>query len=167
MVRFRPAGDRLKSARLLLRPNPPLSPGGRWALIGVLAGVMGLYSALWASRGLWPVLPFAGLELVAVAVALHVTARRGRCFESVAVGERDLRIQRQRMNGRTTEMWRSGWATVRLAPGEQPRSPIRLLVGAHGRWTELGRFLTEAERREAAECLRRALEPHSVRQRTV
>lgn len=167
MVRFRSAGGRLTSDRLLLRPNPPLSRRGRLGLVGALGAVMGGYSVYWASRGLWPVLPFAGLELAAVAAALHLTARRGRCYESVLVDARELRILRGDMAGRRSETLRSGWARVRLAPGLRPGYPARLQVGAHGRWTELGRFLNEAERRQAAGYLRRALEPHAVRGRAV
>lgn len=167
VVIFRSAGGRLSTARLLLRPNPPASARARVLVLGALALVMGVYSAAWLSRGLWPVLPFAGLELAVVAAALHLTARRARCFDAVAVDARELRVRRQRLTGRSTETWQSGWARVRLAPGRHPWYPVRLLVGAHGRWTELGRFLTEAERREAGECLRRALDPHAVRQRKV
>lgn len=166
MVRFRAAAGGLRPDRLLLRPNPPLSRRSRRLLLGALAVVMGGYSVVWASQGLWPVLPFAELEWFAVAVALKITARRGRCYELVAVDASDVRIRRRAPRGNHTISLKSGWVRVRLEAPRRRNHPARLLVGSHGRWTELGGFLTEAERRQAAECLRRALALHAVRRRT-
>lgn len=148
--------------RLLLRPNPPLSRRGRWWLLGLLGTVTGLYALLLASRGLWPVLPFAGAELAAVAVALRLTARRARRQEVVEVDARKLRIRRDNPGRDTSVVFASGWARVRLQPGDARWHPARLEVGTHGRWVELGGFLTEAERRRAAGIIERALKPHAA-----
>lgn len=160
MVEMLAAGARGSSTRLLLRPNPPMPRRGRMVFLGILAAVMGSHALLLASRGLWLVLPFAGLELAVLAMALHVTARRASCVETVEIDARDLRIRRDSPSSTVTADFASGWARVRLAPA-RGRAP-RLEVGSHGRWIELGRFLTEAERRRAAGILARALRPYSA-----
>lgn len=160
MVKLRAAGGRLSLARLLLRPNPPLSRRTQLLFLGVAAVMMSGYGLFWASQGFWPILPFAGLEFGALALALAFTGRRGRRFELIEVDERDLRIRRP--GGGAEDSFRSGWARVRLVGGDTPRRPVRLQVGAHGRWVELGSFLTEAERRIAADHLRRVLHPHGA-----
>lgn len=130
--------------------------------LGMLAAAMGPYALLLASRGFWPVLPFAGLELGAMAVALHVSARRARCAETVEINDRNLRIRRQGPASNATDAFASGWVRVRLTPGSGRRHEHRLQVGSHGHWIELGRFLTEAERRRAADIMSRALRPYSA-----
>lgn len=162
MVELLAAGEGGSPVRLLLRPNPPMPRRARMMLLGILAAVMGTYALLLASRGFWPVLPFAGLELGALAMALQMTARRASCTETVEIDERDLRIRRDEPRGIASAAFTSGWARVRLMPGARRWHAHRLEVGSHGRWVELGRFLTEAERRRAAEIMARALRPHSA-----
>lgn len=128
--------------------------------LGILAAVMGSHALLLASRGLWLVLPFAGFELAALAMALHVSARRANCVEIVEIDARGMRIRRDSFSSTVTADFASGWARVRLAPGRGRTR--RLEVGSHGRWIELGRFLTEAERRRAAGMLAGALRSYSA-----
>lgn len=162
MVELLAAGAGNAPMRLLLRPNPPLSRRGRQLILGVLAILMAGYGLLLASRGLWPILPWAGLELAAVAAALQVTARRARHTETVEIDARELRIRRGNPNESTSAAFASGWARVRLLAGPGRWHEPRLLVGAHGRWVELGGFLTGEERRRAACLIERALAPHSA-----
>ncbi len=129
--------------------------------LGMVAAVLGGYALMLAGRGFWLVLPFAGLELGALAVALQVSARRASRVEAVEIDDRNLRIRRENPSSTATAAFASGWARVRLTPGRD-RHAHRLEVGSHGHWVELGRFLTEAERRRAADILARALEPHSA-----
>lgn len=162
VVELLAAGAGNGRVRLLLCPNPPLSRRGRRLLIGLLAAFMGLYALLLASRGLWLVLPFAGLELAAMAAALHVTAHRARVSETVEIDARELRIRRGNPDRSDSVAFASGWARVRLLAGAARWHPPRLLVGAHGRWVEVGRFLTDEERRRAARLIEKALAPHSA-----
>lgn len=130
--------------------------------LGILAAVMGPYAVMLASRGFWLVLPFAALQLAALAVALKVSARRARCVETVEIDARGLRIRRESPSSTATADFASGWARVRLVPGPGRCHAPRLEVGSHGRWIELGRFLNGAERRRAADLMARALRPYSA-----
>lgn len=162
MVELLAAGAGETPTRLLLCPNPPLSRRGQRLLLGGLAAVMAVYGVLLASRGFWPILPFAVLELAAVALALRLTARRAGRAELVEIDASDLRIQWQERADGATVAFASGWARVRLVPGGGRWLPPRLLVGAHGRWVELGSFLTAEERQRTARLIERALAPHSA-----
>lgn len=162
MVELLAPGARGSPTRLLLRPNPPMARRDRMIFLGMMAAIMGGYAVLLASRGFWLVLPFAGLELGALALALQVSARRASRVESVEIDERNLRIRRENPSSTATAAFASGWARVRLTPGRGRWHAHRLEVGSHGHWIELGRFLTEAERRRAADIMVRALEPHSA-----
>jgi uncharacterized membrane protein len=97
--------------------------------------------------GLWPILPFAGLELAGVAAALAVSLRRGRRREVIRIDERDVTVARS--DGDRQEQFRfpRPWTRVQLSVASVPAWPSRLLVGSMGRTVEVGHFLTESERR--------------------
>lgn len=117
-----------------------------------MAGSLVLAGAL-AARGFWPVLPFAGLELFALGLALGLSMRRGRYREFVSVyGDR---IVIERGAGAVEERFElpRAWARVALERSPRRGHPSRLLLRCRGRQWEIGAVLTEAER----ESLRRRL----------
>jgi uncharacterized membrane protein len=101
-------------------------------------------------RGFWPVLPFAGVELFALGVALGLSLKRGQRREVISVYRDRVLIEKGAGTvEKRLEMPRQ-WARVVL---EQPRwrgHPSRLLVGCHGKRWEIGAALTEAERERLA-----------------
>ena len=52
-------------------------------------------AAAWALKGYWLNLPFAGLELVVLGIALAITVRRGRYREVIRFGKRYVRVRRE------------------------------------------------------------------------
>ncbi len=102
--------------------------------------------------GAWPALPFAGLELLALGAALHVS--RARVRETIHVDPVRVDIHRQWLGrlplhgagrGQGDGSFPTAWLRVRrsMRHGWYPR---RLFVGASGRWIELGSFLNEEQR---------------------
>ena len=65
------------------RPNCSLDTLGRRILIGGLVLVSLIVSGGFLLAGAWIVLPFAGLELVALFLAFHAIARRDTLSEVV------------------------------------------------------------------------------------
>lgn len=162
MVKVQAAGAAGQPVRLRLRPNPPLPLRQQRLFLSVLGCFMGAYAGALAITGFWPVLPFAGLEFAAVAAAMWVTAGRGRRCEVVEVTASRVRVDRSRALGVASIELPSAWVQIRLVPGAVRWYPSRLLLGAHGRWVEIGGFLTENERRAAARELCRVLAPYSA-----
>jgi len=113
---------------------------------GVTAAASLLLAGLLAARGFWPVLPFAGLELFALGVALGLSIRRGRYCEVISV-YRD-RIVMEKGVGRIEERIElpRHWARVELARAPWRGHPSRLLLRCHGKSWEVGAVLTESER---------------------
>lgn len=101
-----------------------------------------------AALGFWPVLPFAGLEMAALAAALVVAMRRNAYREVVSFA-RDKVVVEFGIAGvgaqARVELPR-GWARAWIERGERRNEATRLLLGASGQRVEIGRCLTDAER---------------------
>lgn len=133
--------------KLIRRPRALSRRGLRW-LFAVCAIASGGIGAAFSALGAWLVLPFAGLEVAVVGVALVLVARQRADYELVVVDDERLRIVR-RADGRQecVELQRY-WVRVSLARGIYGWYPSRLLVKSHGRAVEVGAWMTD-EAREA------------------
>ena len=143
---------------LVLRPNLSLSWRQAKIFLVVVALVLSGLASGFAAAGLWPVLPFAGAEWLALATALYLVQRRGHRMEVVSV--RDGRVEVEKGSGASrAARWNfpRGWVRVRLQRPRVRGHPSRLVLAMHGEEVALGDFLAEDERRQAAELLRRTL----------
>ena len=110
-----------------------------------------------ATNGAWPVLPFAGLEMLVLAVALYITARRCARWEMISIDADSIHIYRSPSKYSPSVSFRRAWAKIELQPGEKSRYLPRLLIRSHGRSVEVGRCLNESERKHLAHELASAL----------
>lgn len=143
--------------RFILRPNRSLSwRGTLWFFFSlVLISVCIALGLTWL--GFWLVLPFTGLELLAVGVGLYVVACRCYQCEIISIGEDSIRIERGRGRPHQEFTLGRGWARVVLEQCPKAWYPSRLLIRSHGRAVEVGRFLEEQERQRLADELTRSL----------
>ena len=143
------------SRELVLQPNGSLTPEqARWFL-WLTAGGCFVIAMFFALQGLWPILPFAGLEVGALVLALRASMRQSRHREIIHVGQDTIRIERRDRGGIHHAQFTRHWARVSVRAAALPRHPSRLIIESQGRQCELGRFLTEEERQQVALRLRR------------
>ena len=146
-------------SRLVIQPNGSLS----WNQAVVFMALIGTVSlgigATFAWLGFWVILPFAGLELTALAVALYISLRRNGYREVVSVFDDRVLIERGHVlaTEREQHAFARAWARVRLEAGPTRLAPSRLWVGASGQFVELGRCLTDGERESLSQRLRECL----------
>jgi uncharacterized membrane protein len=136
-----------------LAPHCSLSPRGALLFFGsVCLPTFGVASvATWL--GFWPVLPFAGAEMLLLAWALHSNMQRRHEREHIEVTECEITIEYAIPRRRV--VFPRHWAQVKI---RRPKSPLhrgQLVIESHGRVHEVGKFLTEEERRQLAADLRR------------
>jgi len=139
-----------------LSPHCSLSPRGALLFFGSVClatfGVAGVATAL----GYWPVLPFAGAEMLLLGWALHSNMQRRFERETIDVSETEIVIEYSRGNPRRVVFPRH-WARVKI---RRPKSPLHrghLVIESHGRAYEIGKFLSEEERRQLAAELGRLI----------
>lgn len=108
-------------------------------------------------RGYWPILPFAGLEMLLLGWALVRSMERRHHCETITVSEDDVRIEQRDRAHYVEVVFPRHWARVTLRRPDSPLHPSRLTIESHGRRCEVGSFLTEQERRGLAQRLTRLI----------
>ena len=98
--------------------------------------------------GFWPILPFAGLELAALATALWVSLRRNRYREVLKFEGGRVKVGFGWMGqGASAEIdWARSFTRVVLEAGANRNSHNRLYLTSSGQRIAIGRCLTDVER---------------------
>lgn len=151
-----PRGDSAIVYSAILRPH---RSGGRLAgrVVLILAGLIWLPVglAVWLI-GAWPVLPFLGLELVLLALALAFSRRAGNAFEAINLSRLALTVRRvDHWGAQSSVSFAPHWLQVNIDPLDAGDN--RLELRSHGRSLTIGRFLVPEERLVLAHALRREL----------
>jgi len=140
-----------------IRPNCALSVRGAQGFFLSACVAPVAIASLLALRGFWPVLPFAGLELLGLAWALHASLERRHHQQHITVTADAVRVESRRRGAREKVVFPRHWARVKLRRPAARLHPSRLVIESHGRQCELGSFLTEEERRGLALRLQRLI----------
>ena len=136
-------------------PHRSLGPRGlRWVM-GLLCGLSALISAGLYWAGAWPIIGFNGLEIGLAVWLLRTNARRAGTTEMLLLSSDGLRIVRTTPAGRRTErVLKPGWLRCTV---EQRAGVSVLWLVDRGFRMEVGAELAEAEKRDLASALERAL----------
>jgi uncharacterized membrane protein len=133
-----------------LRPNCSLSVRGALLFFGTLCltcfGIAGFFVA----RGFWPVLPFAGLEMLVLGWALAWSMRARHRLQRVRISYGHVEIELSERRRRELVVFPRHWSKVTLRVPRSALHPSRLVVECQGRSFEIGGFLTDDERRALA-----------------
>ena len=156
MIITEPIGQRA-GQRFVVQPNHSISWSDTVLIyIGILA-VSVIVAGGFALLGLWMVLPFAGLEMMLVAVVLYRCALRARFYEIIAIDNDRIKIERNCNRPGQPISFQRYWARVQLVPPSRRNEASRLLVSSHGKSVEIGTWLNETEKKELADDLSRLI----------
>ena len=132
-------------------PNRSLGPAARrWVLVAIAATPLAIGIGAWL-LGAWLVLPFAGLEVVALALAFHVVKAHDADFERLEVREHEVRVEARDAQRVVSFVAHRPWA--RLVFRERG-ARCTLGLAYAGRTVPVGRLLTDEGRRRLAQQLR-------------
>lgn len=145
-----------------IRPNRSLDGVQAMSVVVAISlGTLAIAGFLTIAYGAWPILPFAGLEVLVLAWGFWHVQRRSGDSEVLVVGDEYVDVTRR--SGGCVESFRfpRHWVRVELERRRARHFPTRLKIGSHGRFVEIGHFLTDDERSSLAGALRGQLE-HST-----
>ena len=149
--------DVLEPLSIEIRPNCSLTVRGARVFFASACVVPFGMGGLFALKGFWPILPFAGLEMALLAWALKVSLERRFHSQRVTVGESEVSVETRGRGLAERVVFPRHWAQVKLRRPAAGLHPSRLTIESHGRQCELGGFLTEEERRGLARRLQRLI----------
>ena len=136
--------------RFELYPRCSLTPRTARIFIASFALSTFAVAGFFALQGYWPVLPFAGLEIGLLMWATRASMRKGQERETISITEESVVIQRRSGQIEQRSVFPRHWSKVKLHAPQTALHPSRLILESHGRACEVGRFLTEDERRTLA-----------------
>ena len=152
-----PADNPSSTETILLIPHVSLTARGALLFFGsVCLACFGIAGAL-ALKGMWPILPFAGLEMLLLAWALRASLRRREQVQIITISDQQVVIETRERDELQRTVFPRHWAQVKLRRAESALHPSRLTIESHGRLYEVGNFLTEEERSGLAARLRRSV----------
>ena len=149
-------------ATVAVLPHRSLSRTG----LAVYFAAQSIATLGFATLAAWRGIVLAPACAVLVLVLLGWCLRRvwRSCGNGVIVTVTPRRLEvRRTSDGALLGGFHPYWVRVRLETGRWPGWPSRLLVGSHGRETEVGAFLNEAERCELAQRLTQLLRDTQAR----
>jgi uncharacterized membrane protein len=124
---------------------------------GIFIVSMGIAIAF-AMKGAWLILPFAGLEMLVLGIALYVVAQRAASWQEIAIDVDSIRVVDHSAKRVQKLSFQRAWVRVVLKEAAISGHPSRLLLGSHGRNVEIGNCLNEEEKRHLVVELRRAVQ---------
>jgi uncharacterized membrane protein len=143
----------------LIKRNCSASPRQLAIVLGSMVAVSLVIGVAFAALGFWMVLPFVGIELVAVAAAFLFYGRHAADAERIALTDRALSVER--IEADHSVRWQFDPAWVRVEVDEQGKAlgrRVRVHLAERGERVEVGRYLLDERRSELARELRNALD---------
>lgn len=145
--------------RIVVVPNRSLSLTGLWFFYASIS-LVSLAVALWFTlHGFWPVLAWAGFDMLLLGVCLYICWRRGGYAEVITVSGTRVTVEKGDGRHRESLEFNRHWAQVVMQEPDSRLHPRRLCLRSHGRECEVGRCLTEAERETLARRLGEIIGP--------
>jgi uncharacterized membrane protein len=140
-----------------IKPNRSLSQRGFVILISIITLANVACAALFVQMGAPFVLPFMGIDLLAVIVAFLVSFRAGRVIERVQVSAAEVKITYETPKA-SRVVWESPTAFTRITVERDEEDRVMALrLGLSGRETAVAASLSPGERGEFAKALEEAI----------
>jgi len=137
----------------VLKRNCALTPGQLGGWFGTLAVLSLLVAGVLAANGAWVVVPFALVEVAALAVAFLVHGRHAGDYERIIATPDRLTVETS--SGARLDRVEREPARVRIEYGGSARESIRLVTGCEE--IAIGRFVPDDRKAELVRELRGAL----------
>ncbi|HRF11362.1 MULTISPECIES: DUF2244 domain-containing protein [Candidatus Accumulibacter] len=138
------------------RPNQSLSVTERNWVFVAMAAASSTIAIVFLYFGAWPVLPFTGIELALLWWALRHSEETAEDFERIALESGQLTIETRRGALAERHAFQPYWVRLQYVK-PQGQSSHRLLIRSHGREVEVGRMLTEEQKKALASELKQSL----------
>ena len=138
------------------RPHFSLTRARERLVFWSLAALCLTAPLVFAAMGYWMMLPFAGLEIAVLAWAFAVLRRREGDYEILVIDGDEVVLERHAGGRNERRVLNRRWAQVDCACAA-PGTHCRLALRSHGRATELGTYLSDADRVKLAAVLRSRL----------
>ncbi|MDE2234930.1 MAG: DUF2244 domain-containing protein [Gammaproteobacteria bacterium] len=145
--------------RIMIVPNRSLGVTGLWFFYAGSVGLTLALAAWFAFNGFWPVLAYAIVELLLLGACLLASWRQGFYGELITVQEDCVWVEKGYAGHLERNVFNRYWAQVVVRVPHARLHPKRMYLRSHGRECEIGRCLTEAQRKSLEKRLAELIGP--------
>lgn len=131
--------------KITVKPNNSFSVKSTIRLVVGLATISMLVGVGFALAGAWLVLPFAGLEIIAIAYAFYYMYLHSNDFESITIQDDSVIVEKHGHKASSKDEFHRYWARVVLR--KHAKDGSGLFIGSHGKEVEFGRHFINDEQR--------------------
>jgi uncharacterized membrane protein len=138
---------------VVARPNSSLTAKGRVYAVVIIAAISLAVALGFSLIGAWLVLPFAGIELLAIGYAFYYIHCHSQDYESIVIEGDQISVEKKSYKAVSKMVFNRYWAKVllRLTPNGDQMLSLR----SHGKEIDFGRsFMTNDQRLELAKQLK-------------
>ncbi len=141
----------------IIKRNCSATPAQLASLFASIVALSFIFGVGFAAFGLWMVLPFVGIELLAVAAAFFVYGRHAADVERIELSDDVVRVAQ--VDGSAKREWRCAalWARIEIEGGAGDADRVHAFLASRGERIEVGRHLPDARRLALAGELKKAL----------
>lgn len=144
--------DAYNSFKVIFKPNSALSAISKKRVIILLTVIPCVIGIAFLFLGAWPILPFVGLEIVALAYAFYYVNKHEADYESISIEGDSLLIEH--CVGQTVSQHEISPYWVKVVQHELVNGELHLYLQSHGKEIEVGRYLTRKQRELLAKQLK-------------
>jgi uncharacterized membrane protein len=142
---------------IVLKPNNSATWRFNMMVVASL-GVLGLLiSTFFLIQGLWLIMPFSGLELLALLSCLYVCARANIKAEVITFTDDKVVIEQGRRFAEQSWEYHRTWAKIFVQQAKHEHQPPKVVIRSHGKETELGSFLNKDDKDALVKKLRKII----------
>lgn len=146
-----------EDARFIIRPTLSLSPRAMLLFYLLVCAFTLVINIGFILAGAWLVLPFAGLELLALGLAQWFVLKLAEQTEVITIKGDDIHVFYK--DHKVSKEWQFHryWTRVVLSRDIKSWYPNKLFIRSHGRSVEIGSCLTDQERETLSLDLKKIL----------
>jgi uncharacterized membrane protein len=131
---------------IILTPNNSASWRFNKLVIASLASIAGIISVFFLVQGLWLILPFSGLEILALYAGLYHCVRANFTTEVITFRDHIVTVERGRKSIEETWEYPRSWSKIFVRNPQFRGYPKKIFIRSHGRELELGAFLNKDDK---------------------
>ena len=147
--------DATQTGQIVLRPNA----SGTWRfnlyLLYTLMIVSGTVSIGFLFAGAWMILPFSIIEMGALAGCMFYCNRQCNRQEVITVSDDLVSIEQGVRQPNRAITYQRLWAKYLVSPPPHPWGVSRIAIRSHNQESELGGFLSQADKQQLVKALKR------------
>ena len=110
-------------------------------------------ATIFAWKGLWLILPFAGFEMLILGLALYFCQSKLRRSEVITIGRETISVSFYEKKEEVQYTMNRYWTKAVLVPARLRGYPNKLCLFSQGKELEIGRMLKDEEKSSLANAL--------------